>query len=164
MTSDCGLHGMCCAPTGNRDKSKENELPKEHRFLQGFQRVKTPAKPYSNQNIAGHDNEASFSNANENSPNKGSATKSNRDSLERASIPVWLRDPEPMTNWTVQQQKLFITQLNETPYSRKHSDHLQKAIEKTHRLMPEKTIQEIEECYKHLQVKRIAYFGPTDHK
>ena len=50
--------------------------------------------------------------------------------------------------------------LDENPFSRRNSEHLKRTIEKTHRLIPEKSIEEIQQCYKYLQLKRIAYFGP----
>ncbi len=53
-----------------------------------------------------------------------------------------------------------MNQLDENPLSRKNAEHLKRTIEKTHRLIPDKSIEEIEQCYKHLQLKRIAYFGP----
>jgi hypothetical protein len=77
-------------------------------------------------------------------------------------IPTWLRDPEPLPDWTPEQQRVFISQLDENPLSRKHHGHLKRAMEKTHRLLPEKSIDEIERCYRHLQHKRIAYFGKED--
>ena len=84
----------------------------------------------------------------------------NRRDSQGGSVPRWLRDPEPLPDWTLQQQKVLIAQLDDTPLSRKHQEHLRRAMEKTHRLIPEKSIEEIERCYKHLQLKRIAYFGP----
>ena len=38
------------------------------------------------------------------------------------------------------------------------------AIEKTHRLIPEKPIEETELCFQHLQMKRIGYFGPEESR
>ncbi len=153
---------MCCAHAGSTAKLKGATRPKSQEFMRGFQRVKSPATPKLSNVL--HDAIASPSNLSDAEPDQSSDNKQKRNSVGSSSVPVWMQDPEPMSSWTVQQQRIFISQLNEHPQSRKHPDHLRIAIEKTHRLMPDKTIQEIEECYKHLQVKRIAYYGPVDRK
>jgi hypothetical protein len=76
-----------------------------------------------------------------------------------SSTPVWLRDPEPPAGWTSEKQRVLLSLLDEEPMARKHPDHLKKVFEKTHRLVPDKTIDEVEKCYRHLQSKRIAFFG-----
>ena len=164
MPSDCGLQSMCCTIAGSAHEAKGKRRSQKSGLMRGFQMVNSPAKLSSNQSTAGYDLQASPPNSKAASPNQSSAIKKNRDSIEQAAAPVWLRDPEPLSTWTVEQQRVFITQLDDHPWSRNHSHHLQKAIEKTHRLIPEKSIREIEECYKHLQAKRIAYFGPTTRK
>ncbi len=78
---------------------------------------------------------------------------------EGGPIPVWRKDPEPLADWTPEQQRILINQLDEHPSHRRHPDHLRRVISKTHQLMPDKSIQEIQLCYRHLQSKRIAYFG-----
>ena len=77
------------------------------------------------------------------------------------STPVWLRDPEPLPTWTPDQQRVLIALLDEQPEHRQDAVHLKRVFGAAHRRMPERTIDEIEECYRHLQAKRIAYFGAT---
>ena len=90
-------------------------------------------------------------------------SKDNRNS-QGSGIPAWRRDPEPLPDWTLEQQRVFMNQLDENPLARRNDEHLKRAMEKTHRLIPEKTIEDIELCYRHLQLKRIAYFGTEDNR
>ena len=87
----------------------------------------------------------------------GSAKKLSR-------VPSWQQAPAPMQDWTAREQQVLIDELEANPQSRRHHAHRERVFEKTHRLLPEKTMEQIEQCYQHLQSKRIAYFGKSDIK
>ena len=81
-----------------------------------------------------------------------------------AIVPSWRRSPAPMKDWTAGEQQVLIDQLETNPQAWRHHAHRERVFEKTHRLLPEKTMEQIEQCYQHLQSKRIAYFGKSDIK
>jgi hypothetical protein len=78
------------------------------------------------------------------------------------STPVWKQDPPPMLGWTSKEQKIVLAELEDNPLARKNPDHLQHLIEKTHRLLPHKSIDEIEKCFHYVDNKRIAFFGSSE--
>ena len=69
-----------------------------------------------------------------------------------------------MQDWTVREQQVLIDELEANPQAVRHHAHRERVFEKTHRLLPEKTLKQIEQCYHHIQAKRIAYFGKSDSK
>ena len=82
-------------------------------------------------------------------------------SIKHVQVPSWKRPPEPMEGWTVKEQQILIDDLDSNPHARNHHGHLERVFERTHRALPDKTLKQIEQCYHHLQAKRIAYFGPS---
>ena len=70
--------------------------------------------------------------------------------------------PPPLDGWTVQEQQILIQEIDSQPHSRKSHGYLERIFARTHRLLPAKSINEIETCYAHIQSKQIAYFGVKD--
>jgi hypothetical protein len=68
------------------------------------------------------------------------------------------KDPEPIKGWTIDQQQTLIKELRKNPKARKSADSLKELFLTVQSSMPEKSRHEIEECYRHLQANRIAYF------
>ena len=83
-------------------------------------------------------------------------------SIKHVQVPSWKRPPEPMEGWTVKEQQILIDDLDSNPHARNHHGHLERVFERTHRALPDKTLKQIEQCYRHLQAKRIAYFGAPE--
>ena len=67
--------------------------------------------------------------------------------------------PKPLDGWTVQEQQILIQEIDSQPHSRKSHGYLERIFVRTHRLLPGKSINEIETCYAHIQSKQIAYFS-----
>ena len=67
--------------------------------------------------------------------------------------------PPPLDGWTVQEQQILIQEIASHPHSRKSHGYLERIFARTHRLLPAKSINEIETCYAHIQSKQIAYFS-----
>ena len=83
-------------------------------------------------------------------------------SIKHVQVPSWKRPPEPMEGWTVKEQQILMDDLDSNPHARNHHGHLERVFERTHRALPDKTLKQIEQCYRHLQAKRIAYFGAPE--
>ena len=145
-----------------RQKSEDSKSKK--RQIRGFsyEQVKAPATGQSSKKQASDTVQSPPPDRKRSSEQNSFEVDEGRNSQSGRVTPAWLRDPEPLPYWTPQQQRVLINQLDENPSSRKHPEHLRRAIEKTHRQIPEKSIEEIEQCYHHLQLKRIAYFGKED--
>ncbi len=83
-------------------------------------------------------------------------------------IPPWEREPEPLEGWTTDEQH--------TLAAAARGNHRERALllgrglteETAHwqflrllaRHVPGKSVQECDRCLKHVEAKRIAYFGP----
>ena len=96
------------------------------------------------------------------SKREGSPAETRRSSTELMQVPSWKRPPEPMKGWTVLEQQILIDDLDSHPHARNHHGHLERVFERTHRALPDKTLEQIEQCYRHLQAKRIAFFGASE--
>ena len=72
--------------------------------------------------------------------------------------------PEPMEGWTAEEQDVLIQEINSHPHSKKSHGYLDRIFVRTHKMLPKKSINEIEQCYSHLQSKQIAYFGVKDEQ
>ena len=108
------------------------------------------------------------------SPRQVDSFDSNRASIDSTTspnsnqyvrgLPSWEKEPEPLTNWTVQEQRILISELKECPQARRDPESLQKLFERTHRALPQKSKDDIQECYRYLEVMRIAYFGTNTRR
>jgi hypothetical protein len=78
------------------------------------------------------------------------------------SAPAWLKDPPPMQGWTVEDQRVLLSKLEELPNARKGGDHLKIVLDRTHKEIPHKSIDEIAECFKYIERTQIAFFGPNE--
>ena len=67
-------------------------------------------------------------------------------------------EPQPLRNWTQSQQKVLIDSLSLHPQARDNPEYRRKLAMRTQTHLPNKSVDEIEECYKHLQAARIAHF------
>ena len=66
-------------------------------------------------------------------------------------------EPEPLRNWTQSEQKVLIDSLNLHPQARDNAEYRRKLATRTQAHLHNKSADEIEECFKHLQAIRIAY-------
>ncbi len=64
--------------------------------------------------------------------------------------------PEPLTNWTAQEQQVLIDSLNKHPQARENESYRQRLIERVRRNLPNKSLGEIRECYTYLRDVRLA--------
>ncbi len=80
----------------------------------------------------------------------------------------WERDPTPLKDWSVEEQRALITALNSIPRDlRNDSDHRHLVfcdLIRPHKPLDGKKLSECEECYEHIKANRIAYFGPIQQK
>ena len=82
-----------------------------------------------------------------------------KESQQQQKSKLLLDEPEPLHNWTFAEQKIIIDSLNDHPQARDNIDYRRRLIvARTRSQLPEKSLEEIEECYKHLQAARISYF------
>ncbi len=78
-------------------------------------------------------------------------------------IPVWEQDPTPLKGWTETEQRLFIIAAKESKLkSSLAPSRLRRRLEKISRQFPGKSIGDCEQCLRHIETARIAYFGPKD--
>ncbi len=145
--------GLCCVRRNSMSRKREETNKGQARGSND---------PFSQQGTNGI--QASSTNQSSPSVYKISEKPEIKDNRNSGTLPGWLRDPEPLPNWTSQQQSVLIQQLDENPLARRNQEHFKKAIHNTHRLIPEKTIEEIKLCFDHLQLKRIAYFGKEENR
>ena len=75
-----------------------------------------------------------------------STTSQNSDKVNQR-ISSWDREPEPLTNWTVQEQRVLISELKEHPLARRQPEILQKLFDRTQKVLPQKSMDEIQACY-----------------
>jgi hypothetical protein len=73
--------------------------------------------------------------------------------------PVWEKDPEPLKDWTVEEQKVLMSELKKNPEARKCPAQLQRVFERSLRMLPNKSFEEVQGCYAHLKISSIAYYG-----
>ena len=92
-----------------------------------------------------------------------STTSQNSDKVIQR-ITSWDREPEPLTNWTLQEQRVLISELKEYPLARRQPEILQKLFYRTQKMLPQKSMDDIQACYRHLEVMRIANFGGTNSR
>ena len=102
-------------------------------------------------------------------PSSSSISPERKDSQSRLhSLPTMdssaasSKDPPPMEGWRGQDQRILLSELEAHPIAWKHPDHLRVLFERTHRLIPHKSLEDIEKCYKYLETKRIAFFSSKD--
>ena len=69
---------------------------------------------------------------------------------------------KPLTGWTAKEQKVLTDQIQSNQISKKHPRYLQTLFERTRKLLPGKSLEEIEACHSHVQSHQIAYFGIND--
>jgi hypothetical protein len=83
-------------------------------------------------------------------------------------VPSWEREPEPLEGWTIDEQQAL--EAAARTYQRERTLMLGRGLteENAHwqflrllaRQVPGKSAKECERCLKHVEAKRIAYFGP----
>ena len=67
--------------------------------------------------------------------------------------------PAPLNDWTKEEQQIFIDILDEFPKAGRNPTQMELAIVKAKKLMPLKSVYDIQRCFKHLRSSRVAYFG-----
>ena len=78
-------------------------------------------------------------------------------------IPGWIRDPPTMQGWTHHDQNVLLSELDSSPEARNDSAELDKVLQRTHRALPHKSLQEIEELYRHVESCRTTYLVLKRH-
>jgi hypothetical protein len=147
----------CCEERELARRPKPSTRPRGV-AIPGFQRLTTPL-PYFNHSPGEDSTDAT--NEHNQVTQQNSEVSPGVSPQGSRSTPSWQRNPDPLPQWTVHQQSILISQLGGLNHARKNPDQLKRVFENTHRLIPDKTLKEIEVCYLHLQSKRIAFFGPS---
>ena len=65
-------------------------------------------------------------------------------------------DPEPLKSWTNHEQQVLIDSLNEHPQAREDESYRRKLMDRVRKDLPNKSLEEIRECYAYLLKVRIA--------
>jgi hypothetical protein len=89
---------------------------------------------------------------------------SDRTKAKFKSILPWKKQPDPLQNWTIEEQQVLESELKNNPQARKYPEQLEKLLEKSQRKLPNKSLAEIHLCFTHLNLSRIAYFGPDSER
>jgi hypothetical protein len=71
----------------------------------------------------------------------------------------WIEIPKPLPDWTQEEQRSLIEIIEQHPKAARDSAQLELAVVKAMRKMPNKTQEEIIQCFRHIQQCRVAYFG-----
>jgi hypothetical protein len=66
-------------------------------------------------------------------------------------------DPEPLSSWTIQEQQVLIDSLSKHPQARENESYRQRLMETVKMKLPNKTLDEIKECYNYLREVRLAH-------
>jgi hypothetical protein len=65
-------------------------------------------------------------------------------------------DPEPLINWTIEEQQVLIDSLNKHPQARENESYRRRLIDRVRRELPNKSLGEIRECCAYLLELRLA--------
>ncbi len=66
--------------------------------------------------------------------------------------------PDPLPNWTLEDQQVLIDVMNDFPRAGRDDTQLEVALIHSRRKLPHKTIEECHLCFKHIQGSRVAVF------
>lgn len=64
-----------------------------------------------------------------------------------------------MPSWTAEEQEILIEIIREHPKAARDSTQLELAFVKAIKKLPRKTEGDLIQCFKHIQHRRVAYFG-----
>jgi hypothetical protein len=85
---------------------------------------------------------------------------SHRDSSQSSARSSWCKPPDPLPDWTWEEQSQFIRILEENPRaSRNQSEDRRKLYAKARVVLPNKSYDDFRACLTHVQSSRVAYFG-----
>ena len=73
------------------------------------------------------------------------------------------KEPLPLNNWTVSEQRILIKSLNEHPEARKSKEYRTRLVQRAQHQLPGKSLEEIERCYDHVLSTR-ALPPPPSHR
>ncbi len=95
-------------------------------------------------------------------------TTINKQRTEDRGVPILEKDPRPLEGWSVEEQRSLINAIRNTPRDLR-KDPKYRQIVYSSLIRPIRPLEgrnpiECEECYAHVQTKRIAYLGPLQHK
>jgi hypothetical protein len=71
----------------------------------------------------------------------------------------WIEVPDPLPEWTLEQQQVVIDILKEHPKAVRDAVQLELAMTKAYKRIPTKTAPDVHECLRHIEASRIAFFG-----
>jgi hypothetical protein len=84
---------------------------------------------------------------------------------ESSKVPVWEREPAPMKGWSKEDQSAMIRATKDAKLKYGKKSHIfRREMAKIARQFPHKTLQDCEDCFRHIESSRIAYFGRKDSK
>ncbi len=73
----------------------------------------------------------------------------------------WIKAPQPLPGWTVEEQQAFVDILNEHPKAGRDSIQFELALVKASKRIPTKTVADFHHCVKHIDASRVALFRST---
>jgi hypothetical protein len=73
----------------------------------------------------------------------------------------WIEVPDPLPGWTMEEQHAFLDILKAHPKAGRDHVQLELVMVKALKRIPTKTIADFQQCFKHLDASRIAFFGRT---
>ncbi len=76
----------------------------------------------------------------------------------------WIEVPDPLPEWTLEQQQVVIDILKEHPKAVRDAVQLELAMTKAYKRIPTKTAPDLHECLRHIEASRIAFFGKRQTK
>jgi hypothetical protein len=142
----------CCfkAPVSNKDSAgKFNFRRYSHGFSQSDRTLQSPKPHLKGSNAIG-------------------SSSNSKQQIGERDLSTWKKDPVPLEGWSVEEQRALIEAMNNIPRDlRKRSDHrytIFASLVRPHKPLEGRKISECEECYDHIQAKRIAFFGPIQSK
>ena len=76
------------------------------------------------------------------------------------NVPVWDQDPVPLPGWSVNDQKLLIIAANgEKLKATKDKSRFHQKLYKISQKFLDKTTKDCEECFRHVESRKIVYFS-----
>jgi hypothetical protein len=158
-----GFNFECCMPSNGNPTIvvKAEASERKEKASKGGQ-AKTVRRASTESNIAAF---ASAPRLNPDDPHSSPKQRNSLSSSEQdtssppSDSPAKTSDTPPLPGWTQKEQSVLMSELKADPQARKNPETLQLLFERTHRIIPNKSLEEIEVCYNYLESKKIAFFG-----
>jgi hypothetical protein len=157
---DIGLD--CCMIRGKEGDSGNRSPKNSRRQLDGFMKMEQGSgrRPSSTNSRRGSNSVEQMNETRASSDRKNSPERRNSSPPRNVgSAPSWSQDPIPLADWTRKDQRILMSELEQHPYARKHPEHLKQLFARIHRILPHKSLEDIEMCFRHIETKKIAVFS-----